>query len=85
MLTFSFPLQSHNDEMQEETVAALALMENRLEQHIRNLHVDMLSEFQSQSQQFEDTILQQAKTIQELELENARLREENDQLRSKVC
>jgi cell shape-determining protein MreC len=52
-----------------------------LEEAIRNLHMDMISQFHQQSQELNNAMTAQLATIDRLTDETHRLREENDRLR----
>ena len=52
-------------------------MRDDLEEAIRNLHMDMISQFHQQSQELNNTLSMQLQTIERLTEENQRLREEN--------
>eukprot|EP00816_Leptocylindrus_hargravesii_P004578 CAMPEP_0196818650 /NCGR_PEP_ID=MMETSP1362-20130617/66739_1 /TAXON_ID=163516 /ORGANISM="Leptocylindrus danicus, Strain CCMP1856" /LENGTH=393 /DNA_ID=CAMNT_0042196831 /DNA_START=24 /DNA_END=1205 /DNA_ORIENTATION=- len=49
---------------------------------LQNLHIDMLRQFQSQSDEMNDLFRKQGEIINALVIENKELREENDRLRS---
>ena len=53
-----------------------------VEEAIRNLHMDMISQFHQQSQELNNALSSQAATIDRLSEENRRLREENEMFRS---
>lgn len=52
-----------------------------LEESIRNLHMDMISQFHLQSQEVNSALSTQLVTIDRLTEENQRLRDENDRLK----
>jgi regulator of replication initiation timing len=49
-----------------------------MEEAIRNLHMDMLSQFHQQSQEINNTLASQQESIARMTEENGRLREENE-------
>lgn len=52
-----------------------------VEEAIRNLHMDMISQFHQQSQELNHALSAQLTTIDRLTDENQRLREENERLK----
>jgi regulator of replication initiation timing len=60
---------------------ATDILRDEMEEAIRNLHLDMLRQFQEQSKEFRDLISEQMQAVDQLILENERLREENRVLR----
>jgi regulator of replication initiation timing len=53
-----------------------------MEEAIRNLHMDMISQFHQQSQEINNTLASQLESIARLTEENDRLREENGYLKT---
>jgi regulator of replication initiation timing len=53
-----------------------------MEEAIRNLHMDMISQFHQQSQEINNTLASQLESIARLTEENSRLREENEYLKT---
>jgi len=47
----------------------------------RNLHIDMINQFHSQSQEIDTVLSKHFVAIKQLTLENQQLREENERLR----
>lgn len=54
-----------------------------MEEAIRNLHMDMISQFHQQSQELNNVLSAQLATIDRLTEENQQLREENELLRAR--
>ena len=54
-----------------------------MEEAIRNLHMDMISQFHQQSQELNNAMAAQLSTITKLTEEHQRLREENERLRGR--
>ena len=52
-----------------------------MEEAIRNLHMDMISQFHQQSQEINNTLASQLESIARMTEENDRLREENEYLK----
>lgn len=63
--------------MQEE----IENLQDEMEEQLRNLHMDMISQFHQQSQEMTKALSLHLATIDSLTLENQRLREENERLR----
>lgn len=57
-------------------------MRDDMEEAIRNLHMDMISQFHQQSQEINNTLASQLESIARLTEENSRLREENEYLKT---
>ena len=57
-------------------------MRDDMEEAIRNLHMDMISQFHQQSQEINNTLTSQLESIARLTGENDRLREENEYLKT---
>lgn len=57
-------------------------MRDDMEEAIRNLHMDMISQFHQQSQEINNTLASQLESIARLTEENDRLREENGYLKT---
>ncbi len=56
-------------------------LQDEIEEQLRNLHMDMISQFHQQSQEMNNALSRHLATIEKLNEENHRLREENDSLR----
>ena len=56
-------------------------MRDDMEEAIRNLHMDMISQFHQQSQEINNTLASQLESIARMTEENDRLREENEYLK----
>jgi regulator of replication initiation timing len=56
-------------------------LKDDIEETIRNLHMDMISQFHQQSQELKNTLSMQMATIDRLTEENEILREDNDRLK----
>jgi regulator of replication initiation timing len=55
-----------------------------MEEAIRNLHMDMISQFHQQSQEINNALANQRATIERLEQENEQLLLENERLRQQL-
>ena len=67
--------------MQEIVRDEIDGLRDDMEEAIRNLHMDMISQFHQQSQELNNVLSTQMATIERLAEENERLREENERLR----
>mmetsp|Transcript_16884 Transcript_16884/g.19435 ORF Transcript_16884/g.19435 Transcript_16884/m.19435 type:complete len:598 (-) Transcript_16884:3056-4849(-) len=56
-------------------------LQDEIEEQLRNLHIDMINQFHSQSQEIDTTLSKHFVAIEQLTLENQQLREENERLR----
>jgi regulator of replication initiation timing len=56
-------------------------LQDEMEEQLRNLHMDMISQFHQQSQEMAKALSHHLATIDSLTQENLRLREENERLR----
>lgn len=56
-------------------------MQDEIEEQLRNLHIDMINQFHSQSQEIDTALSKHFVAIKQLTLENQQLREENERLR----
>jgi regulator of replication initiation timing len=56
-------------------------LQDEMEEQLRNLHMDMISQFHQQSQEMTKALSHHLATIDSLTHENQRLREENEKLR----
>ena len=56
-------------------------MQDEMEEQLRNLHMDMISQFHQQSQEMNKALSNHLATINQLAEENKRLRDENERLR----
>lgn len=69
------------DELREVVQEEIENMQDEMEEQLRNLHMDMISQFHQQSQEMNKALSNHLATIDKLTEENQRLREENNNLR----
>lgn len=73
--------QTNNEDIREVVREEVEILRDDLEEAIRNLHMDMISQFHQQSQDLSNALTAQLATIDRLTGENQRLQEENKRLR----
>jgi len=56
-------------------------LQDEMEEQLRNLHIDMINQFHSQSQEIDTALSKHFVSLEQLTLENQQLREENERLR----
>lgn len=69
------------EEVREVVRDEVESLRDDMEEAIRNLHMDMISQFHQQSQELSNALTAQLATIDRLTSENQFLREENERLR----
>mmetsp|Transcript_6491 Transcript_6491/g.10118 ORF Transcript_6491/g.10118 Transcript_6491/m.10118 type:complete len:90 (-) Transcript_6491:2779-3048(-) len=81
MADIHFFVPFFQEEIREVVREEVENLQDEMEEQLRNLHINMISQFHQQSQEINSVLSKHLTTIDRLTEENLRLREENERLR----